>query len=139
MICRRGRGRGARGRHTQSAETRPDPRAASHTAAGERSSARGAPRKPRRSNFNKRTPKQRGFARQPARRPAGREKRGGSFGGIVGFELEDVRSRQNEKYDDNNVCGGMIIIPSYATCICVSTPPESSDGNTDCPPGCDEE
>ena len=45
----------------------------------------------------------------------------------------------NGNYFDNNVCGGMIIIPSYATCICVSTPPESLDGNTDCPPGCDEE
>ena len=46
----------------------------------------------------------------------------------------------NEKYDDNNVCGG-IEIPQGddVTCICVSTPPESLDGNTDCPPGCDEE
>ena len=137
----RGRGRGARGATTERRDTA-RPRAAN------RGNGRAFQRARRSRNraetrrlfdFCQSYPKTHGRGARPRTGRTTGDKRGGSFGGIVRFELEDVRSRQNEKYDDNNVCGGMIIIPSYATCICVSTPPESSDGNTDCPPGCDEE
>ena len=42
----------------------------------------------------------------------------------------------NGKIDDNEVCGGMIIIPNDATCTCTQIPALTENGDTSCPPGC---
>ena len=44
----------------------------------------------------------------------------------------------DNKVDDNFVCTD-IEIPEDIDCVCTSTPPVTPGGNTDCPPGCDEE
>ena len=44
----------------------------------------------------------------------------------------------DNKEDDNFVCTD-IEIPEDIDCVCTSTPPVTDGGNTDCPPGCDEE
>ena len=44
----------------------------------------------------------------------------------------------DNKVDDNFVCTD-IEIPEDIDCVCTSTPPVTDGGNTDCPPGCDEE